>query len=167
LQRRCLHLPEAQPHQRWIILLGMFTGARLNEICGLATADIAELEGVPIIHIRSDTRILKTASARRIIPIHPVIRPAFLAYASTIDHERLFPELSLDSRGRFSDSSRSGSAGSCPRSARPLPARATTVSGTHSGTACAKPMSGMVLCETKAGSFGRGRALSPVNPAFS
>jgi integrase len=34
---------------------------------------------------------------------HPLIRPAFLAYASTIDHERLFPELNLDSRGRFSD----------------------------------------------------------------
>jgi len=48
LQRIVAHLPEARPHQRWIILLGMFTGARLNEICGLATADIAELEGVPI-----------------------------------------------------------------------------------------------------------------------
>jgi hypothetical protein len=70
---------------------------------GLATADIAELEGVPIIHIRPDTRTLKTASARRIIPIHPTIRSAFLAYASTIDHERLFPELAKDSRGRWSD----------------------------------------------------------------
>jgi integrase len=104
LSRIVSHLPETKPHQCWIILLGMFTGARLNEICGLATADIAELEGVPIIHIRPETRTLKTASARRIIPIHPTIRPAFLAYASTIDHERLFPELSLDSRGRFSDS---------------------------------------------------------------
>ncbi|MGH6896665.1 MAG: DUF6538 domain-containing protein [Geminicoccaceae bacterium] len=103
LQRIVSHLPETKPHQRWIILLGLYTGARLNEICGLATADIAEQEGVPIIHIRPDTRSLKTASARRIIPIHPTIRPAFLAYASTIGHERLFPELSLDSRGRWSD----------------------------------------------------------------
>jgi integrase len=81
----------------------MFTGARLNEICGLATADIAEQDGVPVLLIRPDTRGLKTAAARRTIPIHPLIRPAFLAYASSIDHERLFPELTKDSRGRFSD----------------------------------------------------------------
>jgi integrase len=104
LTRIVSHLPGELAHRRWIILLGLYTGARLNEICGLATADITELEGVPIIHIRPDTRTLKTASARRIIPIHPTIRPAFLAYASSVDHERLFPELAKDSRGRFSDS---------------------------------------------------------------
>lgn len=74
-----------------------------DEICGLATADIAEQEGVPIIRIRPDTRGLKTASARRIIPIQPLIRSPFLAYASSIEHPRLFPELSMDSRSRFSD----------------------------------------------------------------
>ncbi len=64
---------------------------------------MTEQDGVPVLLIRPDTRGLKTAAAKRTIPIHPLIRPAFLAYASGIDHERLFPELAKDSRGRFSD----------------------------------------------------------------
>jgi integrase len=106
LQRIVSGLPAEPVWHRWTILLGMFTGCRLNEVCGLATADITEQDGVPVILIRPDTRTLKTASARRTIPIHPMIRSGFLAYVAgqrAAGHERLFPELTMDSRGRFSD----------------------------------------------------------------
>ena len=107
LRRILSGLPGELPWRRWIVLLGLFTGARLNEICGLATDDIAEQDGVPVILIRPDAgRTLKTASARRTIPIYPMIRSGVLEHAEAMrraGHDRLFPELRQDSRGRFSD----------------------------------------------------------------
>jgi hypothetical protein len=42
-------LPAELPWRRWIALLGLFTGAGLNEICGLATDDVADQDGVPVL----------------------------------------------------------------------------------------------------------------------
>jgi integrase len=107
LRRIVSGLPGELPWRRWIVLLGLFTGARLNEICGLITDDIAEQDGVPVILIRPDAgRTLKTAGARRAIPIHPLIRAGILEHVEAqrrASHDRLFPELTMDSRGRFSD----------------------------------------------------------------
>jgi integrase len=106
LRRIVSGLPGELPWRRWIVLLGLFTGARLNEICGLATDDVTEREGIPVILIRPDTRGLKTASACRLIPLHPMIRSGIPEYTEAMrraGHARLFPELTMDSRGRFSD----------------------------------------------------------------
>jgi integrase len=98
------------PWRRYVALVGLFSGARLNEVCGLAVDDLAKIDGVDVIVIRPDAeagRRLKTASARRIIPAHSELkRCGFLAFVERqrkAGHDRLFPELRLDSRGRYSD----------------------------------------------------------------
>ena len=45
-------LAAEEPWRRWITLLGLFTGARLNEICQLAVADVTRTGGVEMILIR-------------------------------------------------------------------------------------------------------------------
>lgn len=49
----------------WLIMIGRYTGARMNEICQLKPEDIT----VEAIHIRGD--VLKTDNAKRSIPAHP------------------------------------------------------------------------------------------------
>lgn len=76
-------------YQYWIPILGYFTGARINEIAGLATSDIYEEHqsngGVmDIIHFRfrkQDGHRLKTKNSIRKIPIHPeLVRLGFLKF---------------------------------------------------------------------------------------
>jgi len=49
----------------WLIMIGRYTGARMNEICQLKPEDINS----QAIHIRGD--VLKTDNAKRVIPTHP------------------------------------------------------------------------------------------------
>jgi integrase len=61
----------------WLLVLGVYTGARLDEIGGLTIEDVVEKhpesEGrTPVLLVRpNEHRGLKTAQARRAIPIHP------------------------------------------------------------------------------------------------
>jgi len=61
----------------WLLILGVYTGARLDEIGGLTIEDVVEKhpesEGrTPVFLVRpNEHRGLKTAQARRAIPIHP------------------------------------------------------------------------------------------------
>ena len=59
-------------YQKWGPLLGLYTGARLNEISQLRLEDIREEEGVWCFDIneRAEGVRLKTASATRLIPVH-------------------------------------------------------------------------------------------------
>ena len=72
------------PHQYWTPVIGLFTGARLSEICQLTTADISEYEkGKWQISFNDDEdnddedgtpkqkKQLKNKTSRRIIPMHP------------------------------------------------------------------------------------------------
>ena len=71
----------------WLIMIGRYTGARMNEICQLKPEDIT----VDTIHIRGD--VLKTANAKRIIPTHPkLIELGLLNWVSKCTKERLFHE---------------------------------------------------------------------------
>lgn len=97
---------DRQPHRYWLPLLGLYTGARLSELCQLYLDDIATINGIDCIHIRAakpDQR-LKTASSERIVPIHSELKAlGFLDYVeekrAKADHlgfgflQRLFPEL--------------------------------------------------------------------------
>lgn len=58
----------------WLPLLGLYTGARLSELCQLRLGDIREELGVWVISIsRSGARQLKTADSERLVPLHKVI----------------------------------------------------------------------------------------------
>lgn len=92
----------------WLPLLGLFTGARLNELCQLAVEDVKQEDGIDFLHITNegeDQRV-KTASGRRRIPIHrQLLDLGFLALVEERRKEgsiRLFPELPKGKDGYFS-----------------------------------------------------------------
>ena len=59
-----------KPHEFWLPLIGLFTGARLNEICQLSITDIRSIAGVWAFDINDDDyKTLKNTSSVRIIPI--------------------------------------------------------------------------------------------------
>ena len=61
---------------RFLILLALFTGSRLEEVARLYIADVGEEDGIPFIFIQpheADGHTVKTASARRRVPLHPVL----------------------------------------------------------------------------------------------
>ena len=87
------------PYQRWVPLIALFTGARLNEICQLHLNDFEISGEVPVIRISDEggNKRVKTKAARRLIPIHSkLIEAGLLAYIEELrgnGHNRLFPEL--------------------------------------------------------------------------
>jgi integrase len=84
---------------KWLPLLALFTGARLEEIGRLDTADVCEEEGVQYLFIRPGTegRRVKNKGSRRKVPIHPELaRLGFLEYVKDrreAQDETLFPNL--------------------------------------------------------------------------
>lgn len=61
----------------WLPLLGLYTGARLSELCQLRLGDIREELGVWVISISSSgARQLKTVDSERLVPLHKVILEA-------------------------------------------------------------------------------------------
>lgn len=82
----------------WLIPIALYSGMRLDEICGLRVADVKEAEGVLHFDISShDGRRLKTAAARRLVPVHSeLLRMGFVQYAEHVreqGHAYLFPGL--------------------------------------------------------------------------
>jgi integrase len=73
-------LPAEGP-QRWLWLIGLYSGARLAEIAGLRRDDVREVEGVLCFDVRPhEGRGLKTRASRRLIPVHPeLLRAGFTA----------------------------------------------------------------------------------------
>ncbi len=70
----------------WLPHLLLYTGARVSEICQLDTADIKLIEDIWCIDINDigQDKRLKSASAKRLVPLHPeLINRGFLHYAQT------------------------------------------------------------------------------------
>lgn len=90
-----------KPYKKWLPILGLYTGARLNELCQLYLEDIVEVEGVHCIYVNAKhpDQKLKTLSSERLIPIHSkLIEQGFLEFVAkqrNLGNQRLFPELSL------------------------------------------------------------------------
>lgn len=101
------------PHRWWAPMIGLYTGARINEVAQLKVADILEERGTWCIAIRmtadadlakdprrrSRTRqSLKGKSAVRTLPIsQPLLDAGFLDFVEDMKacgHPRLFPHLS-------------------------------------------------------------------------
>ncbi len=72
--------------QQWAPMLSLFGGLRAGEIIGLLRADIAEEDGVPVIHIRPhEDRRLKTTQSERAVPVHPkLIAAGFLDWVASL-----------------------------------------------------------------------------------
>ncbi len=82
----------------WLILIALFSGMRLDEICSLRVEDLAQEGDITYFNVVShDGRRLKTAAAKRRIPIHSkLFELGFGKYLVTISaakHEYLFPAL--------------------------------------------------------------------------
>jgi integrase len=98
----------------WVPLLGLYTGARLNELCKLRVADIRSEEGLQYIDINTDKHDddsvdpgVKTSASSRRVPVHHDLNhfgfSAFVDTCRRAGSERLFPELKPDAYGKLSD----------------------------------------------------------------
>jgi len=104
-----------RPHYYWLPLLGLYTGARINELSQLYLADIRQtpggvwfldfnLEGANKLAADddgvADDKSLKTANSERSVPLHSaLLELGFVEYCQTLreaGHDRLFPELRYD-----------------------------------------------------------------------
>lgn len=64
------------PHLRYITLIGLYSGARINEICQLNVDDIEMVDGIPCFNHKeeeSSTKSLKNRNSIRINPVHPML----------------------------------------------------------------------------------------------
>lgn len=90
----------------WVILLGLYTGARGHEILQLTEDDVEYVNGTPALHFRKQT---KTAASRRVIPIHPeLIRLGFLEHVDQVRKPnnpgcRIFHDAPASKAGYYSD----------------------------------------------------------------
>lgn len=99
----------------WLPLLGLFTGARLEELAQLRETDICMEQGIDYLHITDlvseiggmqPVRSLKNAHSRRKLPIHPeLIRAGFFRYVEQVRANKgdfIFPLLRRDCHGKLS-----------------------------------------------------------------
>jgi integrase len=83
----------------WVALVALYSGARLEEIAQLTTADIREAEGngakVTVIDIHNGgTNKLKNESAPRLVPVHSaLVRAGLLDYVKALPAGPLWPGL--------------------------------------------------------------------------
>ncbi|MGL6052119.1 MAG: integrase, partial [Aeromonas salmonicida] len=87
---------QQEPHRRWIALLGLFTGARANEICQLYADDVQQVDGLWCLNIRSGRpdQKLKTCNSARLIPLHRhLLQAGFIEFVTGRAGGRLFTEL--------------------------------------------------------------------------
>ncbi|MGZ3182930.1 MAG: site-specific integrase [Telluria sp.] len=93
------------PYSYWLPIMGLLTGARLNELCQLHLSDFEVLDGIHCISINDEEegKRVKNKSARRHIPVHEkLIEVGLIRYVEKMrleGHERLFPTLKLTEDG--------------------------------------------------------------------
>jgi integrase len=104
-----------KPHFFWVPLIGLFTGARINEICQLRVSDLVDYQGIWILSMLAehDDQSSKTLASQRVVPIHPCLLDLGLVdYAQMVarvtgdKHAMLFPYLVRDKTGYSKSSSR-------------------------------------------------------------
>jgi integrase len=99
---------EFSAHYFWLPLIGLYTGARINELCQLSLSDIRQTQrGVWYFDITEEdddvegkTTSVKNVSSFRAIPVHPhLIQLGLVQWRSRLasaGFDRLFPELLYD-----------------------------------------------------------------------
>lgn len=82
-----------KPHEHFVPLIALFSGARLAEVSGIALADFQVYRGIAILHLKGT----KTYSSDRKIPVHPrLVQLGLLDYVEDLraqGYDRLFPYL--------------------------------------------------------------------------
>jgi integrase len=84
---------------KWLPLLALFTGARLEELAQLEVSDVRVEDGVQYIFIGADPDLqrVKNEQSRRKTPLHPELKTlGFLEYVASVKRAgkaRLFPEV--------------------------------------------------------------------------
>lgn len=91
---------------KWASLIGLFTGARLNEICQLELADVQQEAGIWFLNITDEgdnNKRVKAKASRRKVPVHSeLIRLGFNDFVhSRQRHQRLFHDYSYNSNGGY------------------------------------------------------------------
>jgi len=99
---------KVRDHRYWIPVLGLFTGARLNELCQLETHDIKEIDGVLCLDIAPTAeKSVKTQAGIRRVPIHPgLLQLGFRLFVDEMQGDgahRLFPEIEVGRGGYLSE----------------------------------------------------------------
>ncbi len=93
----------------WVPLIGAFSGARLNEVCGLAVADFRREDGIDFFLIRAslEEQKIKTDSSWRKVPVHSALIElgllGFVERQRRANAVRLFPDLKPDRFNHLSD----------------------------------------------------------------
>jgi integrase len=89
-----------QPHKFWGPILGLYTGARVNELAQLHLEDVEEIAGVWGVHFR---RKIKNRSSLRFVPLRQeLIRLGFLEYVSEVKasgFKHVFPGIAWGTNG--------------------------------------------------------------------
>ena len=98
-------LERNKPCDYWLPLLGLFTGARITELCQLKISDIKKINGIWAVDINDEgDKTVKTYAGIRKIPLHPqLISLGFLEY---LEHVRpysgtIFPYMTPDRFGHY------------------------------------------------------------------
>ena len=89
IRAKCLEINDDIRH---LILIEMYTGARIGEIVGLRKQDCVFIQKVPCIRITPyDKRTLKTSNSTRIVPLIPEAQEIVLRAINQSDTDALFP----------------------------------------------------------------------------
>ncbi len=94
----------------WLPVLMYYSGARVEELAQLRASEVVRLDGIDCLSILASAdegdgdRTVKTASSRRVIPLHPdVIARGFFEYVKSLPSDgMLFPGLDRCPKGRYS-----------------------------------------------------------------
>lgn len=91
-------------YEYWGVIIGMYTGARLNEIAQLEVNDIKQMDNIWYFDINDDNgKMLKTESSKRQIPIHnKLIEYGFIDYINKLKQQkktRLLHQLTWGRKG--------------------------------------------------------------------
>jgi integrase len=81
-------LDAAEPEIKNIIVMGLFSGCRLDELASLKKSEIQAVEGVRCFYISKS----KTKAGIRYVPIHPKLSAIVDEYLSHNCGEYLFPQ---------------------------------------------------------------------------
>ena len=89
IRAKCLEINDDIRH---LILIEMYTGARIGEIVGLRKQDCTFVQKVPCIKITPyDKRTLKTSNSTRIVPLIPEAQEIVLRAIKQSESDALFP----------------------------------------------------------------------------